>query len=222
MKLDRQLKPGKTSSKWSLDYVLYQTFALIDDFGYVGKCNSLDNDCPTTASRLWHLLNQSTDYKTGLPIYDPYTISDKYQTEIQKFIDFYTAVPDDSKFFVAMKQLIAANTLRLNECPLVAAAVGYMLKQQDNKNSTPSAYIAAIGARVELSGSVTKLYQRSGKFGVNYIYLIKSGANEVIWKTLSYVRPNSTIKITGTVRDHIMYKDRKQTEISNCTFTYIF
>ncbi len=96
---------------------------------------------------------------------------------------------------------------------LIAAAIEPLLYE-----ASPSEYVGAIGERLELNLVVRKVIEVSGAFGISTMHIMEDeNKNVFVWTTTakSWLE-GSEHKIRGTVKDHRIYRNCKQTVLSRC------
>lgn len=82
-----------------------------------------------------------------------------------------------------------------------------------------SEYVGEIKERLrDLKATLTGCRQFDGFYGTSYIYTFESDENVFVWMTSSYkdIEEGEVILLTGTVKDHKVYKGVKQTVLSRC------
>lgn len=96
----------------------------------------------------------------------------------------------------------------------VAAAIDSLIYDE-----TPSQFIGNIGERIEVDVTVTRAIELDGRFGKSTMHIMEDkDKNVYVWTTASKNWSiNSTRKIRGTVKDHRVYKNTKQTLLTRCT-----
>ena len=100
------------------------------------------------------------------------------------------------------------------------------------------AYIGEIGKRITVTVTLKKSFEymdyKFSYYGTtHYIHnFVDTDGNTIVWKTTSmmdyrendeckFVTEGSTVELTGTVKDHSMYKDTEQTVLTRCKFKVI-
>jgi hypothetical protein len=94
-----------------------------------------------------------------------------------------------------------------------------------------SEYIGTIGERKKLIVTLMNCYSYYTNFGDNYIYtMCDTDGNVLVWKTTKILSVNpgadvikkgDLLEITGTIKEHLVYKDVKQTHLTRCKFSFI-
>jgi len=96
-------------------------------------------------------------------------------------------------------------------------------------SESPSEWQGEIGQKINLSELwVARKYGFTGKFGYSYVYSFCDRADNVfVWFTATdHCEEGDIISLTGTVKDHTTYTDRKgcttkQTQLTRCRVTVI-
>lgn len=101
---------------------------------------------------------------------------------------------------------------------IVEAAVNALLYEESHSN-----YVGEIGSRIEIEVTVTKALKINGYYGPSTCYTMEDAAGNVfVWITSSTrVRfdEGESYWIRGTIKDHKVYKNVKQTVLTRCTKT---
>lgn len=96
------------------------------------------------------------------------------------------------------------------------------IKAALNKNAVAvdetSEYIGNVGDKVQFTGIARCVYEKEGDWYTHSIriYIIKSGTNEIVWKTSNYLREGTPVTLKGTIKALSVYKGKKQTEVTRC------
>ena len=86
-------------------------------------------------------------------------------------------------------------------------------------DASPSEYQGTIGERLELELTVVKTIVLTGAFGTSTMHIMEdSNKNVFVWTTAAKNWAEGSVKhIRGTVKEHRMYKNCKQTLLTRCT-----
>ena len=82
-----------------------------------------------------------------------------------------------------------------------------------------SEYVGAIGQRLELNLTVTNAIELDGSYGRSTMHIMEDDdGNIFVWSTSAKtLAVGSTFHCKGTVKDHRVYKNNKQTVLTRCT-----
>ena len=97
------------------------------------------------------------------------------------------------------------------------------LKFSEAAGTSNSEYIGSIGERIR---SIPAIYLDSrgynGSYGYTYVHSFKIDENILTWfttKELTDLEKNTKILLTGTIKQHSLYKGVKTTQLSRCVVT---
>lgn len=95
----------------------------------------------------------------------------------------------------------------------VASAIDSLIYEE-----SPSQFIGNIGERIEVDVTVIRAIELDGRFGKSTIHIMEDkDKNVYVWTTASKTwNVDSVKKIRGTVKDHRVYKNTKQTLLIRC------
>ena len=82
-----------------------------------------------------------------------------------------------------------------------------------------SEYVGAIGQRLELNLTVTNAIELDGNYGRSTMHIMEDDdGNIFVWSTSAKtLAEGSTFHCKGTVKDHRVYRNNKQTVLTRCT-----
>ena len=82
-----------------------------------------------------------------------------------------------------------------------------------------SEYVGAIGQRLELNLTVTNAIELDGSYGRSMMHIMEDeDGNVFVWSTSAKtLEEGSTFHCKGTVKDHRVYRNTKQTVLTRCT-----
>lgn len=85
--------------------------------------------------------------------------------------------------------------------------------------ATTSEFVGEIGERLDLMLTVKKAIEVNGAFGSSTIHIMEDECgNEFMWSTAAKSWAEGTVKhVRGTVKDHRIYRNSKQTVLTRCT-----
>lgn len=85
-------------------------------------------------------------------------------------------------------------------------------------DASPSEFMGAIGERLELTLTVRKAIEVSGAFGISTMHIMEDdNQNVFVWSTAAKNWSEGSVhKLRGTVKDHRVYKNCKQTVLTRC------
>lgn len=81
-----------------------------------------------------------------------------------------------------------------------------------------SEYVGAIGERLELTLTITRAIELDNDFGHSTMHIMEDDCGNVfVWTTSAKTWAEGSVKtIRGTVKDHRIYKNTKQTVLNRC------
>ena len=82
-----------------------------------------------------------------------------------------------------------------------------------------SEYVGNVGQRMELTLTVTNAIELDGNYGRSMMHIMEDeDGNVFVWSTASKtLEEGSTFHCKGTVKDHRVYRNTKQTVLTRCT-----
>ena len=85
--------------------------------------------------------------------------------------------------------------------------------------TTTSEFVGDIGERLDLMLTVKKAIEVNGAFGSSTIHIMEDECgNEFMWSTAAKSWAEGAVKhVRGTVKDHRIYRNSKQTVLTRCT-----
>lgn len=85
--------------------------------------------------------------------------------------------------------------------------------------ATTSEFVGEIGERLDLMLTVKKAIEVNGAFGSSTIHIMEDECgNEFMWSTAAKSWAEGAVKhVRGTVKDHRIYRNSKQTVLTRCT-----
>ncbi len=85
--------------------------------------------------------------------------------------------------------------------------------------ATTSEFVGEIGERLDLMLTIKKAIEVNGAFGSSTIHIMEDECgNEFMWSTAAKSWTEGTVKhVRGTVKDHRIYRNSKQTVLTRCT-----
>lgn len=83
---------------------------------------------------------------------------------------------------------------------------------------TDSEFQGEIKDRIEIQVEVIRTIELYGRYGASTMHIMKdSDGNEYVWTTASkYWEEGSVKRVKGTVKDHRIYRNSKQTVLTRC------
>ena len=81
-----------------------------------------------------------------------------------------------------------------------------------------SRHIGSIGERLQLEVIITGCYPQTNYYGTSYFHVMQTAEGDVFtWHTSAkQLEVGKTYKLRGTVREHIIYHNEKQTSLQRC------
>lgn len=85
-------------------------------------------------------------------------------------------------------------------------------------DADPSEYVGEIGERLKLKLLVEQVRETEGYYGVSNMHTMRDeDGNVFMWATTAkYLEPEHWYTMTGTVKDHKMFRNTKQTWLTRC------
>lgn len=85
--------------------------------------------------------------------------------------------------------------------------------------ATTSEFVGEVGERLDLMLTVKKAIEVNGAFGSSTIHIMEDECgNEFMWSTAAKSWAEGAVKhVRGTVKDHRIYRNSKQTVLTRCT-----
>lgn len=103
---------------------------------------------------------------------------------------------------------------KLKPQPAIKQAVEALLY-----DDCPSEFQASIGSRIERELTIKKAIKSDGYYGTSYFYVMEDeNKNIYVWATSARNWQEGEVhKLRGTVKEHKLYKNQKQTVLTRCT-----
>ena len=81
------------------------------------------------------------------------------------------------------------------------------------------AHVGIAGARQSFVLEVERVMSHDGDYGLSYLHIFYDAQkNRFIWWTKTKLEEKRTYDITGTVKEHNLYKGVPQTVLTRCSF----
>jgi hypothetical protein len=137
---------------------------------------------------------------------------------------------DHSSYLFNCLQTIVANRVIARTFNLASSIVITYLreneKQVKEQKQSISEYVGKVGGKVNLMCNLKNHVSLDTNFGTLHIFIFQSNNNVLVWKTstmpyventrLSDLDKNVEICLIGTVKEHTVYRDTKQTILTRC------
>ena len=152
-------------------------------------------------------------------MYDRYTeLSESTKEELPKVYKFYEELDVDNDYVNNIKTILKTKYVDASKIGLVVSAVGTKLRieneQKEKLQLVKSEYVGEIGERITFKAVPECIFSSDSNFGWFYIYRMKVGNDELIWKTSKEIRTDVELEFTATIKSHEEFKGRKQTEVT--------
>lgn len=125
-------------------------------------------------------------------------------------------IPEDVEPITLLWEMVGNEDGTLKKEDEVTAAVESLIYDSDI-----SEYQGNVGERLELFLTVEKTISLDSYYGQSILYTMRdNNQNIFIWITSStktHLEENNIYHLRGTVKEHKMYKNQKQTVLSRCT-----
>ena len=202
-----------------IEDILEQTLEEVAHHGYISKGKSYEVDTDSTSSRVYMMVTGYVDYYTGKKMYDRYTeLSESTKEELPKVYKFYEELDVDNDYVNNIKTILKTKYVDASKIGLVVSAVGTKLRIENEEKEklqlVKSEYIGEIGERITFKAVPECIFSSDSNFGWFYIYRMKVGNDELIWKTSKEIRTDVELEFTATIKSHEEFKGRKQTEVT--------
>lgn len=202
-----------------IEDILEQTLEEVAHHGYISKGKSYEVDTDSTSSRVYMMVTGYIDYYTGKKMYDRYTeLSESTKEELPKVYKFYEELDVDNDYVNNIKTILKTKYIDASKIGLVVSAVGTKLRieneQKEKLQLVKSEYVGEIGERITFKAVPECIFSSDSNFGWFYIYRMKVGNDELIWKTSKEIRTDVELEFTATIKSHEEFKGRKQTEVT--------
>ena len=206
---------------YKVEDILNQTNEEVSHHGYISKGKSYELDTDSTSSRIYMMLTDYVDYYTQKKLYSLYkNISDKSKEETVAVYKFYEELESQNDYVNNIKTILQTKYVDASKIGLVVSAVGTKLRlteekmKKEREGLIESNFVGQIGDRITFKAIPECVFSDHSEWGFFYIYKMKLGNDEIIWKTSKSFQPDIEIEITATIKAHEEFKGRKQTEIT--------
>lgn len=228
---ERDLSMTKYKPSFSVKDVLEMASNLIRTEGYVSKKMS---GTPTSSLVFAAMSTTKQNYEKMFGgKYPEVTESDKEMA--QKCIDLvksFDSVDIKNVFNANLRVLVEGEYIFQQDFGMICYLPEMFTKTLEEKvkrwekekaekeSRAKSDFIGSVSEKVTIQATyLGKIYLGYNGFNDSYLHRFKSGENDIVWSSvnnLEDVNVGQVIEITGTVKDHQIYKEAKQTRLTRC------
>jgi hypothetical protein len=195
-------------------------FSVADHYGYRKASDEF-----STAEQASIVFHRNFKYNQEMIEFLP---KEEHVEKAKKAIAWLKEVEEDNEYFHNLKVIVAEDhTTYRNMNFLASLYIAYMRpiyeaerKAAEKKvNKNLDEYFGQIKDKVELELTMTFEMSFDGAYGTTYMYLFKDADGRTFKWTASrnqWIEKGETVKIKGTIKDHAVYRDTKQTVLTRC------
>jgi hypothetical protein len=154
-----------------------------------------------------------TGYEKDRTKYGSYTRHSN-PTKAPAIIDYFKNLDTTDSFLLNIKNALAQEFSKVSGF-IAYAPIAYkkLLSTPTTPAQVPSEYIGNIGDKVTLEVTYEKCIVFETMYGTQRIYIFKHENNLITWKTSTHKNFPDAFTLTGTVKDHTVYNEQKQTNL---------
>lgn len=173
-------------------------------------------DCPftTTASHIYAMISNPVKN----PKYKEEDITEEDKQMVENVINFVNENKEESDYSRNLYILINKKYVLFKDLGLVVSAVGSYIretkKNEKKEDKEESEFIGNVGEKIEITAKPECVFSTDTQYGMCYIYRFMVGKDVVVWKTGKRIDTEKEITIKATVKDHNVYRNTKQTEVT--------
>ena len=180
------------------------------DGGYISNKIAYDTN---TISTTKYALNYYLDHKESKKI----EVKDKDKIKVLNAINWIKNYSIDNDYYNNLKILVSQDYCKINNANILGSLINaydnYINKSNENKNSE---FIGKIGEKIEIKCKLIKKFAYDNGYGINKIYIFSDNNGNIIkWSTMKNLEEDNII-LKGTIKEHIIYNDVKQTVLTRC------
>lgn len=209
---------GSIRPMYKVQYILEQAAEEILHHGYISKKSSWELETDSTSQRVYMMVTGSVNYYEQRSYQEYKVISDKAKENIDELRNYYAEIEDEDDFIHNIKVLLPLEYVGVDKIGILVAGFGIKLRrdaaQKEKEERVTSEFVGNLGDRITFTAVPECIFSSESDYGWFYIYRLKSGSNEFIWKTSKELRTDIEIEFTGTIKAHEEYRGVKQTEIT--------
>lgn len=232
----REIPFGFNEKYYDVKEILCYASETIRCFGYV-KSNE-PNSTKNTMTDFFNVINGNTKFLTKDIINDIENKIEKFnfnpeseqaKTEVENALRWLDEQKESESndYIHNLKVAVALENVTYNKFGLLVSlipAYNRDIEKQakikaEQENEKISDYVGTVGQRVQISvDSVKCVTSWDGEYGTTYIWkIVDTNGNVFTWKTSNCLGDNCVGKILkGTVKEHKLYRDVRQTELTRC------
>ena len=167
-------------------------------------------------------------YPTAHAIYDvfhdekfnPEKLSDSDFEKADKMIEFLKNRKPETTYEFSLKSLCINGFVKLSNAGYVASIPLFYDKETEKLNvQRESEYVGNVGDKIEIEVTLKAIYGFETTYGWKQILSFRdNNGNVIVWKTTSGApcEKDETVTLRGTVKEHTIYRDIKQTILTRC------
>ena len=211
----------KGQSHWKKNFevkdVLAQAYEESHKNGYISKATAVENDCDSTATKVFYALNGITNFE-GKLLYEMHEFTDKTWEEVGNIYKFYEELEVESDYINNIKTILKSQYIQNDEVGLVVSAIGTKLRieneREERAKKVPSEFVGSVGDRITFKAIPVCIYSTYTNYGMLYIYKMTVDNNVIVWHTSKDLQEDVEFEITATIKEHSEYRGEKQTEVT--------
>lgn len=213
---------------YAVDRYLAHVVAVIGKFGYVNAKTAEEQCKPSTKKAALNNYIEQQQNRVSTYI----TVTEEHQRRAEVALawakEYYISMPtiQQSDYDHTMSVILQESYVTERQLGYVASLIpGYdrfVEKDIARNNNAASEFIGTIGDTITVRATVARVLEFDGFYGMTYVHIFNAAGNILVWKTNkraanvdAQVKREITLK--GTIKNHKLYNDVKQTELTRCT-----
>lgn len=213
---------------YAIDVYLAHVVAVVQKFGYVNSKTAEEQCKPSTKKAALNNYIEAQQRHTNKS-YIP--VSEDHQRQAAVALawakEYYISMPTikQSEYDHNMSVLMQESYVTERQLGYVASVIpGYdrsIEKEIAKKNTAASEFIGTVGDTITITATVARILEFDSFYGMTYVHIFNASGNIFVWKTNKKVaqveqKQKQIVTIKGTIKNHKMYNDVKQTELTRC------
>ena len=191
--------------------VLAQAYEEIRLHGFVSTTDAFENAATSTAEKVYDRMLSANG---RLPV------QETTRAKAIEVREWFAGRTDDSDYFVNLRSILASDIMHPRNVGIVCSAFRTMERTIEREaklaERKQSEWMGQVGAKLTITAVPKYLWARASDFGTVYCWGFNVDGNELIWKTGKWLEADKEITLTGTVKEHGMFREVKQTELTRC------
>lgn len=213
---------GASERHYAIDTYLAHVVAIISKYGYVSaKMAEETGKQQTKKMALDNYIESQKRDSRALPVSD--THYNQAMTALTWAKDHYISKPisEQSDYDHNMAVLLQESYVTERQLGYIASIIPshdrHIEKEIAKKNTASSAFVGSIGEKITITATLARILEFEGFYGMTYIHIFNAAGNILVWKTNKKVaQTEQEVTIKGTIKDHKLYNETKQTELTRC------